>query len=84
MPLHVPEHIALLTIIPVPPIALQVPVHMPSQVPSQWTVGAVPGVHVPVQSAWHEPWQLAATATDPSHVAIALQVPLHCTLRSPG
>jgi hypothetical protein len=45
---------------------LQVPVHVPEQVPWQLTVPAVGGVHVPLQSASHEPWQFAATVAEPS------------------
>src|SRR5258708_28807179 len=77
-------HAALFTAIPVPPIAVQVPVQFPMHLPSQWTDGAVPGVQVPAQSASHEPWQLATAVTDPSHHAFALHVPLHWPESCPG
>jgi hypothetical protein len=83
-PLQVPAHAALSTIMPGPPIAVQVPVHIPMHVPSQWTDGSVPGVQLPAQSASHEPWHWAETVADPSHVALASHMPLHWPEMSPG
>jgi hypothetical protein len=80
----VPEHWALVTIVAVPPDAVHVPVHMPLHVPSQCTDGSVPGVHVPVQSASHEPVHWAETVAEPSHVALASHIPLHWPEISPG
>jgi hypothetical protein len=84
LPLQVPMHDALLTIIPVPPIAVHVPVQFPMHVQWQLMLGAVPGVQVPEQSAWHEPWQFAAAVTVPSQVALALHVASHSPVISPG
>jgi hypothetical protein len=82
--LHVPTHFPLHAV----PLAVDpshVPVHVPAQVPSQWTFGCVAVTsHSPVHSAEHDPWQVAATVAEPSHVALAWQLPLHSTLKSPG
>jgi hypothetical protein len=79
LPVHVPLHMPPLWLVP-----LHWPLQLPMQVPSQSIEPALGGVHVPVHSAEHEPWQLACAVTDPSHVAIAMHMPLHWPVSSPG
>lgn len=76
LPLQVPVHMPVLGIA-VPPLAVQVPLQLPAQVPVQSIEPAVGGVHIPVQSASHEPWHMAWTIADPSQYAFALHMPLH-------
>jgi hypothetical protein len=63
-----------------------VPEHLPAHVPLQSIDGALALTsHVPEHCAEQVPVQFTTGAvTEPSHVAPALQVPAHCTSRSPG
>jgi hypothetical protein len=79
LPLQVPLHIPVLGM-PVPPIAVQVPLQLPMHVPVQSIEPPVGGVHIPVQSASQEPWHIAETVAEPSHVAFAMHIPLQLPL----
>jgi hypothetical protein len=83
-PLHVPEQAALLTIIEVPPLAMQVPVQLPLQVPAHWTEGAdAVASHSPVHEAVQEPAQFTTGAlTEPWHVP--MHVAEHVPVMLPG
>jgi hypothetical protein len=83
LPLQVPAHIPVLGM-PVPPDAVHVPLQLPMHVPLHVMLPPEGGVQLPVQSAEHEPWHMAATVAEPSHVALALHVPLQLPLSSPG
>ncbi len=71
-PVHVPLHV------PLEAVPSHIPMHVPPHEPLKLAE------HEPVHSAEQVPVQLAAADADPSHVADALHVPLHCPVSSPG
>jgi hypothetical protein len=63
---------------------VQSPVHVPAHSSLQWVAMHGSEPHIPVQSPSHAPWHWACTETLPSHVAVALHVPLHWPVSEAG